>query len=72
MYYIKFLDKNGNDRCGSDWGRFIRDLKTVNGVIKRIKNGFVTKEAIQFEIYSVSENNIYNENNYNLLKTVNV
>lgn len=75
-WYIKLLVRRGNELvhpCGTDYSMLYDDLKTLRGVINRMKkwSPFITDkvkpgvEVVGFEIYNYT--NLYDEDTHRLV-----
>ena len=62
VYWIRFYV--GNEQpCGMDYNDIIKDLKTVKGVVNRIKKWKIRGNITKVEIYRNTSNNIYDNEN---------
>lgn len=62
VYWIRFY-VNELQPCGMDYNMIINDLKTLKGVINRIKKWSVRGDITKVEIYRNTSNNIYDNEN---------
>ena len=61
VYWIRFYV--GNEQpCGMDYNDIIKDLKTVKGVVNRIKKWKIRGNITKVEIYRNNGHNIYDDN----------
>jgi hypothetical protein len=56
MYYVCAYDENSQVICGSD-GSMFADLKTLKGVLNRIKNFHWNRNAVYVGISHINYNN---------------
>lgn len=62
MYYVQFIDNQGKNRLGSDASLFIKDLKTIRGVISRIANRYnVPQWAVAYSVAQCTEETKYKQ-----------
>ena len=52
-WYVQTYDKNDNAILGSGNGAFFHDLKTLRGVINRLRKWRFKSSAVTIRIYSV-------------------
>lgn len=62
VYWIKFY-VGELQPCGMDYNDIIKDLKTLRGVLNRIKKWSVRGNISKIEIYRNNGNNIYDNDN---------
>lgn len=63
MFEIRFIDENNYHPCGSLHTKLIKDLKTIRGVVNRIKTNCYDLPANWFKVVVLKydEQYIYNE-----------
>lgn len=62
VYWIKFY-VGKLQPCGMDYNGIINDLKTLRGVLNRIKKWQIRGDITKIEIYRNAGNNIYDDDN---------
>lgn len=62
VYWIRFY-VGKEQPCGMDYNGIINDLKTLRGVLNRIKKWSVRGNITKIEIYRNAGNNIYDDDN---------
>ena len=62
VYWIRFY-VGKEQPCGMDYNDIIKDLKTLKGVINRIKKWKIRGNITKVEIYRNTSNNIYDNEN---------
>lgn len=62
VYWIRFY-VGKEQPCGMDYNGIINDLKTLRGVLNRIKKWSVRGNISKIEIYRNAGNNIYDDDN---------
>lgn len=62
VWWIKFY-VGDEQPCGMDYNDIIKDLKTLRGVLNRIKKWNVRGNITKIEIYRNNGNNIYDNDN---------
>ena len=71
-YYVKMYRKQSNgiyNPCGMDYNDII-DLKTLRGVLNRIKNWSIPADVVKLEIYTFWD--VYNDDSYKLVYSLNI
>lgn len=63
MFEIRFIDKDNYRQAGSEHTILIKDLKTLKGVVNRLKKNYYYLPANWFKLVVLSyhQDNIYNE-----------
>jgi len=62
MYEIRYIEKDDYYPFGSDYTVFIKDLKTIRGVINRLKNyKYIPKNCVKIQIFTYNRKYIYDE-----------
>ena len=62
VYWIRFY-VGELQPCGMDYNGIINDLKTLRGVLNRIKKWQIKGDITKIEIYRNAGNNIYDNDN---------
>lgn len=62
VWWIKFY-VGAEQPCGMDYNDIIKDLKTLRGVLNRVKKWSVRGNITKIEIYRNNGNNIYDNDN---------
>lgn len=62
VYWIRFY-VGKEQPCGMDYNGIINDLKTLRGVLNRIKKWQIRGNITKIEIYRNAGNNIYDDDN---------
>lgn len=62
VYWIRFY-VGKEQPCGMDYNSIINDLKTLRGVLNRIKKWQIRGNITKIEIYRNAGNNIYDDDN---------
>lgn len=62
VYWIRFY-VGKEQPCGMDYNGIINDLKTLRGVLNRIKKWQIRGNISKIEIYRNAGNNIYDDDN---------
>lgn len=62
VWWIKFY-VGAEQPCGMDYNGVINDLKTLRGVLNRVKKWSVRGNISKIEIYRNNGNNIYDNDN---------
>lgn len=62
VYWIRFY-VGKEQPCGMDYNGIINDLKTLRGVLNRVKKWQIRGNITKIEIYRNAGNNIYDDDN---------
>lgn len=62
VYWIRFY-VGKEQPCGMDYNGIINDLKTLRGVLNRVKKWQIRGNISKIEIYRNAGNNIYDDDN---------
>lgn len=62
VYWIRFY-VGKEQPCGMDYNGIINDLKTLRGVLNRVKKWQIRGNINKIEIYRNASNNIYDNDN---------
>ena len=71
-YYVKMYREQSNgiyNPCGMDYNHIV-DLKTLRGVLNRIKEWSIPGDVIKLEIYTFWD--VYRDDSYKLVYTLNI
>jgi len=64
---INPITKQEYNPCGSEYGSFIHDLKTIQGVYNRVKSGKWNQSVLRVEICMYGR--IFDESSYRVVKS---
>ena len=72
-FYVKMYRMQGNklyNPCGMDYNYITKDLKTLRGLLNRIKSWSVPANVEKIEIYTFYD--VYRDDSYKLVYTLNI